>query len=1048
MNLAQAHREYGWPKQDDILSPKGEGPQVIAQNVISKIERNLKALSENGQEILPQTGVLFASHETDRTDVPLAIVCEFSQHVTPETLLLAHKLAWNFAKAPLLITLEPSRVLAWSCSVRPTLNPDATLEKKTAGKIVSRDITRRDDPLDCGNQPELGLQDSAAELLHWVNLLAGTHFQKRPQSFKESERLDATLIKNLQCVRDELRDNLHLPESRCHDLLARLIFIQFLFQRKDSEGRAAINSNKLRKLQEERVLKNAHSSLGTLLSDYNDAYAFFKWLNEHFNGDLFPGKAATPQDREREWRDEQADVKPEHLKLLASFVSGNVEFSTGQYSLWTLYAFDIIPLELISSIYEIFVGPPEETKSYYTKGHLVDFMLDAVLPWNGKESALRVLDPACGSGIFLVKAFQRLAHRYKKENGGKLKPSDLKNILKRQIFGVDINREAVRVASFSLYLAMCDELDPRQYWSKEKLFPLMRDENLLVGRDFFCEDTAPIRTKEDAGTFDLIIGNAPWGKSSAASPTDAVHAWAKNFDWKVPGKDLGPVFLAKAARLAKPNGWVSMIQSSGLLLNRSGPAKTFRTRLLSSVKLEEVINLAAIRRALFASAIGPACIVTFSPETPEGKNDFAYVTPKLQGSEEDRLKIVIEPHDIHFIQQKEAATDDIVWSVLMWGGRRDLELIRRLMKHESLGKLMEQGVIASREGVIRGNRKKTQKEIVGRKFLHEREFPKTSFFELDSNSLDTNVDPDTDSAASTDFTAFESPQLLFKQSWRAAMNRFQAVLVKPDNKGHGALCSDSYVSVRDLTGKYNILAGLWLLLNSNFAPYWFQLTGGKFAGFVPVATETELRRMPVFSISKTEAESIARKQYSAIDAEIIARLQLNEAEKILIEDLYNVVLPDTQVKKGTSPGRKSVTKTQLREYADAFLKVLQATFGNSKRVGITLFESQNQSIPLQLIAVQMRGGKDAAIQEQAIQSDELLAQLKRCEQQFFQASDKEISFQRVIEALDERCTPTGKKYTLYLVRPNQRRYWLRSLALRDADRLGALINRLGGHTRK
>ena len=82
--------------------------------------------------------------------------------------------------------------------------------------------------------------------------------------------------------------------------------------------------------------------------------------------------------------------------------------------LWPQYAFDVIPLEFISSIYETFVTKRASGDGiYYTPSYLVDFVLDRVLPWDGTDWDLKVIDPACGSGIFLVKAFQRLVHRWK-----------------------------------------------------------------------------------------------------------------------------------------------------------------------------------------------------------------------------------------------------------------------------------------------------------------------------------------------------------------------------------------------------------------------------------------------------------------------------------------------------------------------------------------------------------------------------------------------------------------------------------------------------------
>ncbi len=165
-------------------------------------------------------------------------------------------------------------------------------------------------------------------------------------------------------------------------------------------------------------MSQEHADLGSILADKDEAYKFFRWLNEKFNGNLFPGKGRTPAEREAEWQKEMEHVKPSHLKTLADFVSGKLRGP--QRVVWRLYSFDVIPLEFISSIYEEFVT----TKgAHYTPGYLVDFMLDEVLPWGGSQWALKILDPACGSGIFLVKAYQRLIQRWKNSNPGQ-KPSN------------------------------------------------------------------------------------------------------------------------------------------------------------------------------------------------------------------------------------------------------------------------------------------------------------------------------------------------------------------------------------------------------------------------------------------------------------------------------------------------------------------------------------------------------------------------------------------------------------------------------------------------
>src|SRR5207253_5023261 len=90
-------------------------------------------------------------------------------------------------------------------------------------------------------------------------------------------------------------------------------------------------------------------------------------------------------------------------------------------------------------------------------------VLDVAL--EGMSSLLdkRFLDPACGSGIFLVGLFNRLAEEWKRKNPGAKydkMASGLLSILRRNLFGVDRSRTACHIAAFSLYLAMLDQLSP------------------------------------------------------------------------------------------------------------------------------------------------------------------------------------------------------------------------------------------------------------------------------------------------------------------------------------------------------------------------------------------------------------------------------------------------------------------------------------------------------------------------------------------------------------------------------------------------------------
>src|SRR5690606_1064615 len=147
-----------------------------------------------------------------------------------------------------------------------------------------------------------------------------------------------------------------------------------------------------------------------------------------------------------------------------------------------------IPVELISRLYEEFLGENKKDKGlYYTPSHLAKLLVDECLPLKKyKEIDLanfKILDPACGSGIFLVTAFKRLVQIWRLQH--KLdKPNidDLKKIL-RNIYGVDKEEQAVMLSSFSLSLALCNELKPIEVINKLRFDDLTKEN--LVHSDFF-----------------------------------------------------------------------------------------------------------------------------------------------------------------------------------------------------------------------------------------------------------------------------------------------------------------------------------------------------------------------------------------------------------------------------------------------------------------------------------------------------------------------------------------------------------------------------------
>lgn len=141
--------------------------------------------------------------------------------------------------------------------------------------------------------------------------------------------------------------------------------------------------------------------------------------------------------------------------------------------------------------------------AFYTPHYLADFMVQqCFVEYVNKKKIPCVLDPACGSGVFLVSAFKRQIEMLKREKEI-LSADDLTKLMTEKILGVDVNPSALRISCFSLYIALLDELTPKDILENQFHFPNLIGENLIQG-SFFSQ----IVEKNISGKFiDIVVGN-------------------------------------------------------------------------------------------------------------------------------------------------------------------------------------------------------------------------------------------------------------------------------------------------------------------------------------------------------------------------------------------------------------------------------------------------------------------------------------------------------------------------------------------------------------
>ncbi|MCB1086648.1 MAG: N-6 DNA methylase [Verrucomicrobiae bacterium] len=549
-------------------------------------------------------------------------------------------------------------------------------------------------------------------------------------------RADRALVHDLKIVRRQLTSGEdRLSDEVAHSLIGRALFIRYLEDREVLvrdyfEGIASEN---------DRWTKILNTPLGTfvekqhghlcffrVLGNRDFTYAFFKRLVEDFNGDTFPITKA-----------EEREVKVRHLVLLRNLLTGAVNDS-GQDQLFLFaYRFDIIPIELISSIYEEFYtakrGKGNTQSSYYTPPALADFLLARTLTPSLLDQKPRITDAACGSGIFLVEAFRRIVRHRTAKQGRRLSQRELRIILRDQIRGIDLNHDAVPVAAFSLYLAYLHYQNPREInetrrlpnlrWipGREKRDPDQHLDILYAGNAFEAIDHEDPLVRKHFGpaSADVVVGNPPWGEvkpgdalGRAAMPT--TKAWLAADPARTIGdNELSQAFVHLALELLADGGKAALLLSSGVLFKQHENSRLFRQSWLSRCKLEHVVNFAHVRHIFFADPIRPGkrkgslresdgtspfVSAIFEKGEPRQEHRFNYWSARRTAEIQNTRSVILAQTDMHRLSQADCRRHEDLWKLFWWGGRRDEGLIRDLERFDSLLKTCEALNIANLPG--------------------------------------------------------------------------------------------------------------------------------------------------------------------------------------------------------------------------------------------------------------------------------------------------------------------------------------------------------------
>ncbi|HEY0071828.1 MAG TPA: N-6 DNA methylase, partial [Chloroflexia bacterium] len=851
--------------------------------------------------------------------------------------------------------------------------------------------------------------------------------QEDAQKIDRAQRVDAALLDDLSRTEKDLialglkniEDADELVSSVAHGLLGRAIFVAYL--------------------QDRRILKPEFleqqfgaSTFADILQSHSDTYRLFEWIRATFNGNLFPLEYKYDHPDRPNIR-EQVVVGDAHLDIVRQLMVGT-KMETKQMRLWP-YKFDVIPIELISSIYEMFAHATDrkaakKRSTHYTPFNLVDLVLSET--FNRLPANARILDPACGSGAFLVESLRRLVGRRISE--GALRTRQLvRDTLHNQVYGIDVSDEAIQIAAFSLYLTAL-ELDPNPEPPEELKF------RPLVGSNLFASNTFnenaqfnKLKPFSDRG-FDAIVGNPPWKVVSGDKENkDPVEYCIRH---GLPSFRERPdqAFLWRVLDFAKDTSHIGLIMHAKPFFSQAPSAKKVTQQLLTTITPRVLVNLASLRtEKLFPTSTAPAMILIAETRKALPGDRVALVTVEKSDTFRRHGIIEVGPENIRHLSVQRLASDPDMLKVASYGSARDMALIERLRTtFPSLKMVVRQN---GKNGWHAGQGFKRGRLLVpglyGKKLLPSSRMP---LYEVDWPALG-ELPRGLGFHRNTDHRIFRAPLVITSRNLRAG--RFYAAYSARD-----VVYDSLYYGISIPTEQTETAHYLNGVLNSSLVNYFLFLTGSTWGVERDEIQPIDLSRLPIpmpnadnsgLVAQVLEIEAKLRQMTddtqrsllaSKLDSLVFDLYGLSDPERVLVTDMVNHRLQSQTKKQRTASSRKP-HPGMLEIYARQLLEVIEPFFKTLNKRGMVADVIKVDEAPLQVV----RFSVVPTPVERPIVEDVQVPELRP----FLESIANHLPQQLAEGIYTRRFMRIYVDSDLYIVKPAQERYWNQSAGLNDAD---------------
>jgi len=745
-----------------------------------------------------------------------------------------HRSLWNLFYAPYVIVLLPHQVRVY-----------------TGFKYSEQDQNK-------GFLDEFPLDDLRLLLAEFSSeaIDTGRIWQKGKykNQLDEQERVDKRLLKNLRQLGKELK-NRGLDSSVAHALIGKYVYMRYL------QDRGILTEAWL---QEQHIEKESIFGRNATADGLS---RLIMALEERFNGKIFPidfTQANAPTDL--------------HVQLTASVFLGDKTVREDKNKIirqlhlnFQAYNFAYIPIEILSDVYEQFIEDARKKGAIYTPEILADYLLSEVSSVKPLTEETKILDPACGSGVFLVLAYRRLIEAELAKSGGStLSDKKLKALLSN-IYGVERELDACYVAEFSLILILLNYVDPHELQKIDFHFPTLHNTTIFHS-DFFDFEGTDYKAQfwQQGLTFDVIIGNPPWIELEGKNGEELVWKWMEDTKNKierpVSRKRVAEAFSWVVTDLLRSDGIIGLILPATSLFNLHG--RNYRERFFTHHCVFRITNFSNLRWILFPKNEFPAFTIVYRPwkNGDEEKPPLIHYAPlfidQVADSRTSPWAITINEQEIRIIDPGDAETGEtLVWKLALWGtiqDKRTLESIETLFPSTLEDFCAQRNWQPISEGVqLRNKQESTEDlqdadELKGEKKFH-REMMTDALFHFSVPPYVLSDIPDEMCAIrkgrDRGLSLTQAPHIVISPSWGSFVAFSEVDFLIPPR----------VIGIAGPQGGADVLRALSLYLKSSLVSYYLFFHVPEWGVFknAKYITLGELKKVPVPDFHSEQVEELA-----------------------------------------------------------------------------------------------------------------------------------------------------------------------------------------------